>query len=257
MCDPTTLAVTALIAGTGLQYKAQQDRNSDMRKLNRRETERQNSYYADSKKYLDDSQGTYDKTKVDANMAEAAAARQAEYAQADRNAPRANDTLPGATSTNSVVADAFTRALNGAQEQAGQQGAARAELSSFGDTMTDNAIKTGRNSGYIGMNGSFSQGSANVLPFELQHAATRQRGAATIGNLLTTIGGAMLAGGPGMFSGLGATAGGGGAGVGSFLSNGMNSIVGAANGATGFGAGIGSKLASGAGLFSSLGGGRP
>lgn len=254
MCDPTAIAITALIAGTGLQAKAQSDRNSDMRKLNRRETERQDKFYGESKKYLDDSQGTYDKTKVDANMADAAAARQAEYAAADRNAPRANDTLPGATSGNSVVADAFARALSGAQQEAGQQGAARAELSSFGDTMTDNAIKTGRNSGYIGMNGSFSQGSANVLPFELQHAATRQRGAATIGNILTAVGGAMLGGaGAGMFGapasgGLNSITAFGGPGASAMSSSGLNTILGANSGISGIGAG-GKGLFGGMGMF--------
>lgn len=255
MCDPTVIAITALAAGTGLQYKAQQDRNSDMRKLNRRENERQKGYYADSKKYLDENQSTYSKENVDANMAEAAAARQAEYAAADRQAPRANEALPGATSGNSVVADAFARALQGAQQEATQRGAARAELASFGDTMVDNALTTGRNSNYIGMNGSFAQGSANALLPELQHAATKTRGAATIGNLLTTIGGAMLGGaGAGLFGGVGSAAG-AGAGTGSFLSGGMNSLVGAANGGAGVAAGLGSKLSKGAGLFSGLGGG--
>lgn len=254
MCDPASLAITAMVVGTGLQAKAQSDRNSDMRKLNRRESERQDGYYKESKKYLDENQATYSKDNVDANMAQAAASRQAEYAAADRQAPRANEALPGATSGNSVVADAFARALQGAQQQANSQGAARAELASFGDTMGQNAIDTGRNSNYIGMNGSFAQGSANALLPELQHAATRTRGAATIGNLLTAVGGAMLGGaGAGMFGGMGSTGAGvnsitafGGSGANALGSSGLNSIMGANTGISGLGAG-------GKGLFGGLG----
>lgn len=252
MCDPVSL--TLLAVGTGLQYKAQQDRNADMRKLNRRENERQKTYYADSKKYLDENQATYDRGKVDANMADAAAARQAEYAAADRQAPRANEALPGSGGGNSVVADAFNRALASAAAQAGAQGAARAELASFGDTMVDNAITTGRNSGMIGMNGSFAQGSANALLPELQAAATKQRGAATIGNILTGLGGAMLgAGGYGQLFGSTAKAATGAAGIGSGIGKTAGSLFKLTNGVA-LPAGASGV---GAGLFAGLGGGGP
>lgn len=251
MCDP--VSITLLAVGTGLQYKAQQDRNADMRKLNRRESERQNKYYSDSKKYLDENQATYSRENVDANMADAAAARQAEYAAADRNAPRANDALPGSTGGNAVVADAFNRALAGAEKQAGAQGAARAELASFGDTMVDNAITTGRNSGMIGMNGSFAQGSANALLPELQHAATKQRGAATLGNLLTMAGSAMLgAGGYGQLFGSTAKAASGAAGIGSGIGKTAGSMFKLTNGVTLPAAGASGI---GGGLFAGLGGG--
>lgn len=202
MCNPVSIAALAATAiGTGLQYKAQRDRDADMRRLNRSETERQDKFYAESKKYLDENQATYDRKNVDANMAAAAADRQSQYAAADRNAPRANTQLPGsATSGNSVVAEAFKQALGAAVADAAARGAARADLASFGDFMQDAAIETGRNSGRIGMMGSFSQGSANVLPLELNRAATRHRGAATVGNLLTALGGAMAGSGATSFN---------------------------------------------------------
>lgn len=208
MCEPMSIAALAALAvGTGLQMKANNERKSDMRKLNRRETERQEKYYGESKQYLDENQGLYDRDKADANMAAAAAGRQAEYAAADRAAPRANEQLPGSTGGNSVVADAFTRALAGANQQAGAQGAARANLASFSDFIQDAALKSGRNSNQIGMLGSFTQGSSNVLPLELQHAATKSRKSATYGNLLTALGSAMLggAGGAAGAAGAGAT----------------------------------------------------
>lgn len=232
MCEPTTIAaIAALAVGTGLQMKAQSERKEDMRKLNRAETERQEKYYGESKQYLDENQGLYDRGKADADMAAAAAGRQAEYAAADRAAPRANEQLPGSTGGNSVVADAFTRALAGANQQAGEQGAARANLASFSDFIQDTALQAGRNSSNIGMLGSFTQGSSNVLPLELQHAATKERKKATYGNLLTALGSAMLGGaGAGATIGAGAGAGAGASAAGAGLAGGA---AGAAGGFSG------------------------
>lgn len=186
-----------MVAGTAAQYKAQSDREDDMRRINRAETERQDKIYAESKTLLDKNRDEYDRAKVDENMATAAAGRQEQYAAADRNAPRANEALPGtapAAGGNVVVLEAFRQAAEAAKARAEQQGAARADLASFGDFMGDAAIETGRRSGDIGMLGSFSRGSANVVPLELNRAATRRRGAATLGNLLTTVGGAVMGG---------------------------------------------------------------
>ena len=201
MCDPFSLAIAATAVGTGLQYRAQQQRESEMRGLQRVETERQDRLFNESKQLFDKNRGEYERPDVDAKMAEAASARQQQYAQADANAPRANEALPGSTGGNVVVLEAFRQAAEAAKQRAAQQGASRAELASFGDFMGDAAITTGRRSGDIGMLGSFSQGSANILPLELQSAATRQRGAATIGNLLVGLGTAGLGAAPdaGMF----------------------------------------------------------
>lgn len=194
------------VVGTGLQVRAQNQREADMNRAQRRETERQDKLYGESKLLLDQNREEYNRERVDADMATAAADRQSQYAAADRNAPRANETLPGATPAggNVVVLEAFRQAAEGAKQRAEQQGAARADLASFGDFMGDTAISTGRRSGDIGMLGSFSRGSANVLPLELNRAATRRRGAATAGNLLTAFGSAMMGGaGSGtLFSGM-------------------------------------------------------
>lgn len=201
MCDPISLTALGLTAaGTYGQYRAQKQRNSDMRRMNLAETERQDKYYAESKRYLDENQEVYDRDAVDENMAIASADRQAQYAAADRNAPRANTTLPGAAASgNTVVADAFRRALAGAAAEASARGAAKADMASFSDFMQDAAIQTGRNSGNIGMMGSFSQGSSNVLPLELNYAATRPRTSATVGNLLVALGSSMAGSGANSF----------------------------------------------------------
>jgi hypothetical protein len=197
MCNPLAIGAVLAVAGTGLQIRAQNQREADMNRAQRRETERQEKLYGESKLLLDQNREEYNRERVDADMATAAADRQAQYAAADRNAPRANESLPGSTPAaggNVVVLEAFRQAAADAATRAEQQGAARADLASFGDFMGDTAISTGRRSGDIGMIGSFSRGSANVLPLELNRAATRRRGSATAGNLLTSFGSAMMGG---------------------------------------------------------------
>ncbi len=209
MCDPVSLTALALtVGGSALQYRSEQDRRRDMQRLNRGETERQNAFYAESKKYLDDSQSLYDKDKVDADMLAAADSRQQQYAEADRQAPRANEKPVGAMGGNQVVNEAFARALADATQKAAQQGAARSELASFGDVMGNNAIAAGRNSGNIGMIGSFTRGSVDALGQELAARASRQSRTGTAGNLLTALGSAVAGSGASNFNQLfGGTAG--------------------------------------------------
>lgn len=223
MCNPLAIgAVLATAVGTGLQVRAQRQREEDMNRAQRRETERQDSLYNESKTLLDQSREEYSRERVDADMATAAADRQSQYAAADRNAPRANEALPGSSPAggNVVVLEAFRQAAADAAARAEQQGAARADLASFGDFMGDAAISTGRRSGDIGMLGSFSRGSANVLPLELNRIATRRRGAATAGNLLTSFGAAMMGGAGGGAAVGGASGLGGVSGIGAGLAGG-------------------------------------
>jgi hypothetical protein len=208
MCNPLAFAAVLMAGGTALQYKANQDRKQEMKSLQRRETERQDKYYAEAQGNLAKNRDSYTRENVEQKMADAATERQAQYQKADAAAPRANEIAPGAQGTNTVVNDAFSRALAGAQGEASQQGGLRAALASFGDALGENAIDNNRRTGEIGMVGSFSRGSANVLPLELQHAMTRERSAATIGGIMQAFGGAMLGGG----AGLGAAGAGAGAG---------------------------------------------
>lgn len=192
MCDPISITTgLMMLGGTALQIRAQNQQRSDMRRLNREETAKTDAHYAESKKYLDQNQSTYDRGKVDADMAAAAAGRQAQYAAADRNSPRSNDQLPGANSTNAVVGDAFQRALAGAKGEAGKIGDARSQLASFGDFMTNAAINNQDRSNKIGMIGSFQNGDENAFELRLHNAATKPRGAATLGNLLVGLSGAL------------------------------------------------------------------
>lgn len=192
MCNPMAAALALTAIGTGLQYKANLDRQSDMRGLQRRETERQNNLQKESEQSLRDNQQSYEMSNLQSTMDKAAGERQAQYAAAEASAPRTFEAIPGQTgSINSVVSDAFSRAMAGASADADQRGALNAHLASFGDALGLKAIENNRRTGNIGMIGSFMQGSANVLPLELQHAMTRTRGAEVLGSLLSSAGGAM------------------------------------------------------------------
>ncbi|HEY1139944.1 MAG TPA: hypothetical protein VGE88_07025 [Lysobacter sp.] len=194
----TIAALGALAVGAGMQYKANKDRQADMRRVQRRETERQDKFYQEAATEQAQNRDSYTRENVEQKMADAAGEREAQYALAEAVAPRANETPVGAQGGNQVIADAFTRALSDAKAQSTQQGALRAKLASFGDALGENAIENNRRTGRIGMVGSFSQGSANVMPLELQHEATRERSTETIGSLLQAFGGAMLGGGAGL-----------------------------------------------------------
>jgi hypothetical protein len=195
MCNPLALGLALTAAGTAAQYKAQQDREREMNSLQRAETERQEEIQRKSRPLFDENLAEYRRDNIESEMAAAAANRAAEYDSQGASAPRANEALPGSQQTsNVVVMDAFRRALEDAAARAGQAGQARAQLASFGDAFLGAGLDNAQRTDQLGMLGSFSQGSANVLPFELQHAATRRRNSATIGNLLTGVGTAMAGG---------------------------------------------------------------
>lgn len=208
MCEPMTIAALgAMAVGAGLKYKADRDRQSDMRKLQRRETERNEGLHKEAMNNVLQNRESYERANLEQKMADASGERQAQYAKTEAAAPRANEVPVGATGGNQIINDAFARAMEGAKGEATQSGALRAELASFGDTMGANAMENNRRTGDIGMIGSFQQGNSRILPLELNHAATRRRGADTWGSILQAFGGAML-------GGVGAGAGGAAAGAG-------------------------------------------
>ena len=122
MCDPISIAVGSLLVGTGLQYKANMDRQSDMRKLQRRETMRQDKLYQEAAGKLAQNQDSWKRTDLEQKMDMASTERQAQYAKAEANAPRVNEALPGQVGSNAIIGDAFARALADASGQAAQQG---------------------------------------------------------------------------------------------------------------------------------------
>lgn len=195
MCNPLAAGIALTAVGTAAQYKAQRDREREMSALQRAETERQEEIQRKSRPLFDENLAEYRRDNIESEMAAAAANRAAEYDSQGASAPRANEALPGSQQTsNVVVMDAFRRALEGAAARAGQAGQARAQLASFGDAFLGAGLDNAQRTDQLGMLGSFSQGSANVLPIELQHAATRLRNSATAGNILTGVGTAMMGG---------------------------------------------------------------
>lgn len=201
-----------MAVGTGLKMKADRERKDDMRKLQRRETERSEGLYKEAQGSVEKNRESYERANLEQKMGDASAERQAQYAKGEAVAPRANEVPVGATGGNQIINDAFARAMEGARNEATQSGALRAELASFGDTMGQNAIENNRRTGDIGMIGSFQQGNSRILPLELNHAMTKSRGKDTWGGILQAFGGAMMgagAGGGAAAAGAGASGGGG------------------------------------------------
>ena len=215
MCNPLAIGAVLMLGGAVAQKKSNDDREADMRKVQRRETERQDKYYRDAEQSLVKNRDSYTRENVEQKMEMAAGERQAQYDKAAAVAPRANEAPVGAAGGNQVINDAFARALADATGEARSQGVLRSNLASFGDTLNEKAVENNRRTGDIGMYGSFSKGSANVMPLELQHQMTRQRTLGTIGGIMQAFGGAMMGGAGAGAAGAAAGAGAGAAGSGS------------------------------------------
>ena len=65
MCNPAAIGLAITAIGTGLQYKANQDRKEDMRSLNRRETERQQGLQREAEGSLRENQESYQKGNLE------------------------------------------------------------------------------------------------------------------------------------------------------------------------------------------------
>lgn len=195
MCNPAIIPYALAVVGAGLSYKDSKDKQQDMKRAQRRETDRQTTLNKESEGALRKNQDSYEREDLEAAMAAASGERQAQYAAAEASAPRTFEEAPGSAATsNQVIQGAFDRALGDARADAANRGRLGADLASFGDALGVKAIENNRRSGEIGMIGSFIRGGANVLPLELNSIATRQTGTGTAGSMLSAFGSAAMSG---------------------------------------------------------------
>jgi hypothetical protein len=163
----------------------------------------------------------------------------ADGALADANVSAAS-VLPSATSD--ILVREQGKQRDATEAFTGQQADARARLRSFGDLFSDIGTATARDAGYIGQTNAARQGSANVLPYELEAANQKGAGLRLLGDVLKGLGSIALTGGmAGAFSAPAATAagvGGGAAGAGGAAGSSLGAFSGAAGvgGGGGFGA---------------------
>ena len=167
----------AALAGTGLQLAGQNQAMRAQARATRAEAGRQFGYAAAGRDAVDQARQTWE-----AEPAISAAAQGERRAALDAAAASATGTgyLPGQSQAIRVETDR-ARADNTAVM--GAENANRARLGSWGDTLLAGRVASSRSGSDVARQGSFSRGSAGVLPVELQAAGTRGMGLRTAGDL--------------------------------------------------------------------------
>jgi hypothetical protein len=200
-----------------MSMAAQEQGRSEQRKVQRAESERQSSYQDEARKeFAVSEQGAGLDSQANQLMRE-----QGERAGAYEKATTGAQALPvlptSSTSMdgNKVIGGEMADALSRAKRYNTQQGNAQSRLAGYGDLNLNNAIQNSRQMQKMNLIGNLSQGSARVLPYELQSASHKGDNLMQLGQLVSALGMVTgAAGAAGAFSGAGASAGAGAGGVG-------------------------------------------
>jgi hypothetical protein len=88
------------------------------------------------------------------------------------------------SSTSSVVNQEIDKQRGKAQAYVDQQGAAMADMRSFGDLLGDLSIGQARSAGKVGQIGRFKQGSNSIMPLELSEAEKAGDNLRLLGDIL-------------------------------------------------------------------------
>jgi hypothetical protein len=169
MCDPVTIAGIALSAAsvvTSQVAAGEQTRARDS--VLAAERIRQNQFDQQAQALNQHSQDSY------VNFVPQQEAKAASLG--DTLAQRVNDPNSGAagvlpSSTSSVVNQETAKQEGNAQGYVDQQTGATAKLRSFGDLLGEKSLLQGRDASQVAQIGGFKQGSAGVVPLELDNAS--------------------------------------------------------------------------------------
>lgn len=177
-----TIAALASLAGAGMQAAAAQQAQEAASQATREELNRQQGYRKEAMSTFADSLKQSTPAKAQQAIDEGAQTRQADYAKA-RSVPLTEGRTPYTSGEGSRL---LSSAGAASQDHLGD--AMRARLGGYTDWDLKQAIKDMRASQALGTIGSFSQGSQNVLPLELQSAAHSGDTLAGLGQLFSTAG---------------------------------------------------------------------
>ena len=202
MCDAVTASIVATVAGSAAQAAGQAKARKAMEGAQIAERVRQKGYNDQSQAAFSESLGNADPQAQANAQGKAEGERKAAYdtATAEARAPleATGKNLAGNQDANRVMSSESAARSAQALGYAGQQGAAKAALQGFGDTQLGNALYNARQMQKQGTIGNFMQGSAAVLPYEVDAASHKGDSLKSLGDLLS-MGGAI--------AGLGAGAG--------------------------------------------------
>lgn len=196
MCDPFSIAAAALTIGGGLAQsmgaakaqKAQAAAYQGERKRQKNFDKQQQGLFADSLRQTGDLQ--------DPNAQQGAIDKRAAVLESGVK-PTADiaSYLPGSSSAPAVVATAADSASAGRRAETMQLADALARMGAPGDQLLHTNLGLQRNAGAIDQVAGFKRNSSEILPMELQAAASKGSTLRGIGSLASTIGQAYLGGG--------------------------------------------------------------
>lgn len=186
-----------------------------------RDLERQAKLRNDeSRQRYDDIQGDQTEKKSDLTDYFVEAPQAAPQAAGEANVSAAN-VMPSAT--NDIVMREIDKQGDRADAFGSQQGAALAELRSFDQALGDASRMQGRDAGYVGQINSFRNGSAAVLPYELEEANKAGDNLRLFGDILGLAGSAVAPmGGGSPAGGLGDILGAAGSSLPAWMTSGGN-----------------------------------
>ena len=169
------------------------------------ERDRQAGLQAGSNNLVSESLANASAASQGEQQGKATDARKAAYNAAQSAAPAAvaptNTTNAGDQNANSIVNTEAGQRSAAAHGYAAQQGDAKAALQGFTDLQKTNDIYNNRMLQQQGQIGNFMQGSAGVLPYEVEAAGRKGNGLKSLGDILSLGGAAVgMGAGSGMFN---------------------------------------------------------
>lgn len=231
MCFPFAIPLALMAAGATASYAGNKQAQDAQSATSRAEQARQQVFSQRQDALV---QNSMDQTAATAGkgLDDATAARQAELTAALGGASPTQDFLPGAQDADHTLADSANKIVATQHAGTAAHADASARLQALGDALFKTNVGVGRNSQEVNQIGEFKQGSAAVLPAELNAAAQKGSGLRTLGQIAMTIG-SMAAGGGGLGAAASGAAGAGAGIAGALGTAGSASAAGAAAAAAG------------------------
>jgi hypothetical protein len=204
MCNPIAISLAMSVAGSAAQAAGQARARKAMEGAREAERIRQAGLQGKSNELFTESLSSSDKGQHDASQAQAEADRKASYDKAAASTPSpVSESTPvsaGDVNSNKIINTENAARSAQAMGMANQQGSAKAALQGFNDVNLSDMLYNNRMLQKQGTIGNFMQGSAGVLPYEIDAASRKGNGLKSLGDILSLGGTAVgLAGGAGMF----------------------------------------------------------
>jgi hypothetical protein len=200
MCNPVVISLAMTAAGSAAQAAGQAKARKAMQDAREAERIRQAGLTGQSNELISESLAHADRTTSDKGQAAAEAKRNADYAAAAASTPSATapktEITAGDTNANKVIDSESAARSAAALGLATQQGGAKAALQGFSDKNLSDILYNNRMLQRQNTIGNFMQGSAGVLPYEIDAASRKGNGLKSLGDILN-IGGAAVGMGAG------------------------------------------------------------